>query len=145
MCWNSNANSIRKKILSGIYSLKRIKEYVDEKTLVSVSVYNGNAISQPYFSSCCEFNWNTFGETQSTCLQKLHNRAVYASVYDSFLRSMPRLLELAYKFSRIITKSMHYEQKMAISKTRNTGTPEHRNTEHRNTKKRNTGTPEHLN
>ncbi len=48
MCWNSNANSICKKILSGIYALKRIKEYVDEKTLVSVSVYNGNAISQPY-------------------------------------------------------------------------------------------------
>ncbi len=114
MCWNSNANSICKKILSGIYALKRIKEYVDEKTLVSVSVYNGNAISQPYFSSCCEFNWNTFGETQSTCLQKLHNRAARAnpSVYDSFLRSMSRLLELAYKFSRIITKSMHYEQKI---------------------------------
>ena len=114
MCWNSNANSICKKILSGIYALKRIKEYVDEKTLVSVSVYNGNAISQPYFSSCCEFNWNIFGETQSTCLQKLHNRAARAnpSVYDSFLRSMSRLLELAYKFSRIITKSMHYEQKI---------------------------------
>ena len=47
-----------------------MKEYIDKKTLVSVY----NAIIQPYFSYCCEV-WNIFGETQSTCLQKLHNRA----------------------------------------------------------------------
>ena len=59
-----------KKISSGIYALKRITEYVDQKTLVSVY----NAIIQPYFSYCCEV-WNTFGETQSTRLLKLYNRA----------------------------------------------------------------------
>jgi hypothetical protein len=77
LCWKSNTDSICKKISSGIYALKRIKEYVDKKTLVSVY----NAIIQPYFSYCCEV-WNTFGETQSTRLQKLHNRAarVIASV-----------------------------------------------------------------
>ena len=77
LCWKSNTDSICKKISCGIYALKRIKEYVDKKTLVSVY----NAIIQPYFSYCCEV-WNTFGETQSTRLQKLHNRAarVIASV-----------------------------------------------------------------
>ena len=63
-------DTICKKISSGIYALKSIKEYVDKKTLVSVY----NAIIQPYFSYCCEV-WNIFGETQSTRLQKLHNRA----------------------------------------------------------------------
>ncbi len=78
LCWKSNTDSIIcKNISSGIYALKRIKEYVDQKTLVSVY----NAIIQPYFSYCCEV-WNTFDETQSTRLQKLHNRAarVIASV-----------------------------------------------------------------
>ena len=70
LCWKSNTDNICKKISSGIYALKSIKEYVDQKTLVSVY----NAIIQPYFSYCCEV-WNIFGETQSTRLQKLHNRA----------------------------------------------------------------------
>ena len=70
LCWKSNTDNICKKISSGIYALKSIKEYVDQKTLVFVY----NAIIQPYFSYCCEV-WNIFGETQSTRLQKLHNRA----------------------------------------------------------------------
>ena len=61
----------RKKISSGIFALKHSKEFVDQKTLISVY----NAIIQPYFSYCCEV-WNVFGETQlSIRLQKLHNRA----------------------------------------------------------------------
>ena len=70
LCWKSNTDTICKKISSGIYALNSIKEYVDQKTLVSVY----NAIVQPYFSFCCEVR-NIFGETQSTRLQKLHNRA----------------------------------------------------------------------
>ena len=74
LCWKSNTDNICKKISSGIYALKSIKEYVDQKTLVSVY----NAIIQPYFSYCCEV-WNIFGETQSTRLQKLHNRGYRAA------------------------------------------------------------------
>jgi hypothetical protein len=70
LCWKSNTDTMCKNILSGIYALKSIKEYVDKKTLVSVY----NAIIQPYFSYCCEV-LNIFGETQYTRLQKLHNRA----------------------------------------------------------------------
>ena len=47
-----------------------MREFVDQDTLPSVY----NAIVQTYFNYCCEV-WNVFGETQSTCLQKLHNRA----------------------------------------------------------------------
>ena len=70
LCWKSNTDTICKKISSGIFSLKHIKEFVDQKTLISVY----NAIIQPHFSYCCEV-WNAFGETQSIRLQKLHNRA----------------------------------------------------------------------
>ncbi len=55
LCWKSNIDSICKKISSGIYSPKRIKEYVDQKTLVSVY----KSIIQPYFSYCCEV-WNMY-------------------------------------------------------------------------------------
>ena len=47
-----------------------------KKTLVSVY----NAIIQPYFSYCCEV-WNVFGGTQSTRLQKRHNRAARVIAY----------------------------------------------------------------
>ena len=70
LCWKSNTDTICKKISSRIYALKSIKEYVDQTTLVSVY----NAIIEPYFSYCGEV-WNIFGETQSTRLRKLHNRA----------------------------------------------------------------------
>ena len=70
LSWKSNTNAICKKISSGIYALKRIKPFVDQKTLMSVY----NAIIHPYFTYCCEV-WDVFGETQSMRLQKLHNRA----------------------------------------------------------------------
>ena len=62
--WKANTDNICKKVSSGIYALKQLK------TLISVY----NAIIQPYFSYCCEV-WDVFGGTQSTRLQKLHNRA----------------------------------------------------------------------
>ena len=70
LCWKSNTDTLCKKISSGIYALKHIKEHVDKQTLLAVY----NAIIQPYFSYCCEA-WNVLGETQSMRLQKLHNRA----------------------------------------------------------------------
>jgi hypothetical protein len=62
-------------ISSGIFALKHIKEFVDQKTVISVY----NAIIQSYFSYCCEV-WNIFGETQSIRLQnfiiELHNSVI---------------------------------------------------------------------
>ena len=68
--WRSNTDNVCKKITSGLGALRRVKEFVDRKTLLSIY----NAIIQPYFDYCCEV-WNVLGETQSTRLQKLHNRA----------------------------------------------------------------------
>ena len=72
LSWKSNTDAICKKISSGIYALKRMRDFVDRKTLISVY----NAIIHPYFTYCCEV-WDVFGETQmqSMRLQKLHNRA----------------------------------------------------------------------
>ena len=70
MPWKSNTDSICKKVSSGIYVLKRLQDFVDQNTIQSVY----NAIVQSHFNYCCEV-WNIFGETQSTRLQKLHNRA----------------------------------------------------------------------
>jgi hypothetical protein len=45
LCWKSNTDAICKKISSGIFALKHIKEFVDQKTLISVY----SAIIQPYY------------------------------------------------------------------------------------------------
>ena len=68
--WKSNTENKCKKISSGISALRHLKEFVDKKTLLSVY----NAIIQQCFNYCCEV-WSGFGETQSTRLQNLHNRA----------------------------------------------------------------------
>ena len=70
LSWKSNTHNICNKITSGTSVLRRLKEFIDRKTLVSVY----NAIVRPYFDYCCEV-WDVFGETQSKRLQKLQNRA----------------------------------------------------------------------
>ena len=70
LSWKSNTENICRKITSGISALRRLKDFVDKQTLLSVY----NAIVRPYFDYCCEV-WDVFGETQSKRLQKLQNRA----------------------------------------------------------------------
>ena len=70
LSWKSNTDNICKKITAGISALRRLKEFTDRQTLISVY----NAIVRPYFDYCCEV-WDVFGETQSKRLQKLQNRA----------------------------------------------------------------------
>ena len=70
LSWKSSTKNICNKITSGISALRRLKEFIDRKTLVSVY----NAIVRPYFDYCCEV-WDVFGETQSKRLHKLQNRA----------------------------------------------------------------------
>ena len=45
LSWKSNTENICKKITSGISALRRLKEFVNRQTLVSVY----NAIARPYF------------------------------------------------------------------------------------------------
>ena len=48
--WKSNTEKICKKIVSGTSALRRLKDFVDNKTLLSVY----NAIVKPHFDYCCE-------------------------------------------------------------------------------------------
>ena len=70
LSWNDNTNHICKKVTAGISALRRLKEYADKHTLLSVY----NALIYPYFKYCCEV-WDVFGEAQSKRRQKLQNRA----------------------------------------------------------------------
>ena len=70
LSWNSNTDNICKQITAGISALRRLKDFADKQTLLSVY----NALVYPYFKYCCEV-WDVFGETQSKRLQKLQNRA----------------------------------------------------------------------
>lgn len=70
LSWNSNTDNICKKITAGISALRRLKDFADKETLLSVY----NALIYSYFKYCCEV-WDVFGETQSKRLQKLQNRA----------------------------------------------------------------------
>ena len=70
LSWKSNTDIICRKITSEISALRRLKDFVDRQTLLSVY----NAIIRPYFDYCFEV-WDVFSETQSKRLQKLQNRA----------------------------------------------------------------------
>ena len=70
LSWKSNTENICRKITSGISALRRLKDFVDRQTLISVY----NVIVHPYFDYCCEV-WDVLGEIQSKKLQKLQNRA----------------------------------------------------------------------
>ena len=70
LSWKNNTEKLCKKLSSGIGAIRRLREYLDKDSLLSVY----NALVQPYFNYCCEI-WDVFGTTQSNRLQKLHNRA----------------------------------------------------------------------
>ena len=49
LSWKSNTEVISKKIKSGISALKRLKEFADKQTILSVCI----ATVHPYFDYCC--------------------------------------------------------------------------------------------
>ena len=70
LSWKGNTDEIRKKVSAGISTIRRIKPFVDQETLILIY----NAIVRPYFDYCCEV-WDVFSEAQPKRLQKLQNRA----------------------------------------------------------------------
>ena len=70
LSWGEHIDVITKKLTSGIGAIRRIRNFVDQPTLISVH----NAIVQPYFDYCSEV-WDTLGEGLSKRLQKLQNRS----------------------------------------------------------------------
>ena len=70
LSWKSNTDAICKKISSGIYALKRMRDFVDRKTLISVY----NAIIHPYFTHCCEV-WDVLLGWETLEVQRLKSKA----------------------------------------------------------------------
>ena len=70
LSWKGNTDEICKKVTAGISTVRRIKPFVDQNTLILIY----NDIVRPYFDYCSEV-WDVFGEAQSKRLQNLKNRA----------------------------------------------------------------------
>ncbi|EDO35618.1 predicted protein, partial [Nematostella vectensis] len=68
--WDHHVDNVAKKVSSGIGALRRIRDFVDRDTLLSIH----NAIIRPHFNYCSEV-WDTLGQGNSKRLQKLQNRA----------------------------------------------------------------------
>ena len=68
--WEKHIDYISSKVSSGIGAIKRLREFVDQSTLVKVY----NAQIQPYFDYCSKV-WDCFSKGLSDRLQKLQNRA----------------------------------------------------------------------
>ena len=68
-----------KKISSAIGALKRIRSFITTKTAVQVYF----ALMQPHFDYCSSV-WDGLGETLSTKIQKLQNRAIKVITRSSY-------------------------------------------------------------
>ncbi|XP_046854983.1 uncharacterized protein LOC124448017, partial [Xenia sp. Carnegie-2017] len=81
LSWKSHTDKICKKVAAGISALRKLKEYTDKQTLISIY----NALVHPYFTYCCEV-WGVLGETQSKRLQsfkiELTNSLKKSFAYD---------------------------------------------------------------
>ncbi len=69
LSWNKHVESVARKVTSGVGALKRIRDFADRETLISIY----NALVRPHFDYCSEV-WDTLGIGHSTRLQKLQNR-----------------------------------------------------------------------
>ena len=70
LSWNKHIDKVAKKVASGIGAIRKIRDFVDQKTLISVY----QALINPHFDYCSEV-WDTIGVSLSNRLQKLQNRA----------------------------------------------------------------------
>ena len=70
LTWNKHVEDVAKKATSGVGAIRRIRDFVDRETLISIY----NALGRPHFEYCSEV-WDTLGIGLSTRLQKLQNRA----------------------------------------------------------------------
>ena len=69
--WHCHVDLITKKVNSGLYVLKRLRDLVDVETLLAVY----KTLIQPHFDYCSQV-WGCLGTTLQNKLQRLQNRAV---------------------------------------------------------------------
>ena len=68
--WNNHIDTVAKNVSSVIGAMRRIRDFVDRDTLISVY----NALIRPHFH-CCSEVWDTVRNGLSNRLQKLQNNA----------------------------------------------------------------------
>ena len=85
--WSLHIQKICKKISSAIGALKRIRSCITTKTAIQVYA----ALIQPHFDY-----WDGLGETLSTKLQKLQNRAVRVITRSSYDTNASDLLNVLH-------------------------------------------------
>ena len=81
LTWHDHIDKLCKKVASAIGALKRVRSYIT----IDASIQIYQALIQPHFDYCCTV-WDGLGETLSTKLQKLQNRAarvIMRSSYDT--------------------------------------------------------------
>ena len=89
LMWSEHTDKLCKKIASAIGALKRIRSCISMNT--AIQVYQA-LISQPHFDYCCSV-WDGLGETLSSKLQKLQNRAVRVITRSSYDTNATVLLD----------------------------------------------------
>ena len=81
LAWHDHIDKLCEKVASAIGALKRVRSF----TTINASTQIYQSLIQPHFDYCCTV-WDGLGETLSTKLQKLQNRAarvVMRSSYDT--------------------------------------------------------------
>ena len=81
LAWHDHIDKLCKKVASAIGALKRVRSVIT----IDVSTQRYQSLIHPHFDYCCTV-WDGLGETLSTKLQKLQNRAarvVMRSSYDT--------------------------------------------------------------
>ena len=71
LTWHCHVDLITKKVNSGLYVLKRLRDLVDVETLLAVY----KTLIHPHFDYCSQV-WGCLGTTLQNKLQRLQNRAV---------------------------------------------------------------------
>ena len=65
LSWNKHIDKVAKKVTSGIGAIRKIRDFVNRDTLISIY----NALINPHFDYCSEV-WDTMGVGLSNRLQK---------------------------------------------------------------------------
>ena len=78
LSWTEHIEEISKKISSAIGALKRIRPFISEST--ALQIYQ--ALILPHFDYCSPV-WDELSVTLSDKLQKLQNRVITRSSYDT--------------------------------------------------------------
>lgn len=88
LTWKDHICKISKKISGGIGALKRVRQLVPFKLLLTMY----NSLVLPYFDYCSAV-WGSCGRGFSDTLQKLQNRAARVVTFSSYNRQSTELLD----------------------------------------------------